>query len=220
MPAMPAPLRMRIDALILDMDGVLADTEPLHVRAWDLALSGISSAVVLKERARLSGMSSPDIARELILTFALPLSVEELVWKKRGIYRGMIESGLSAFPGLVDELSLWRDRPLALATSSPREETAMMLERMGFAGWFDPVITCDDVRRAKPAPDCYALAAQRLGMRPADCIVIEDSAHGIRAAQDAGARVLAVTTTAMPERTEGLLGVFPGTVQALQWLRD
>ena len=210
---------MRVDALIFDMDGVLADTEPLHVRAWDLALSGIDSAVVLKERARLSGMSSPDIARELIRTLRLPLSVEELVSKKRGIYREMIESGVSAFPGLSEELSLWRDRPLALVTSSPREETGMMLDRMGFTGVFDPVITCDDVPRAKPAPDCYALAVRRLGMRPGDCVVIEDSAHGIRAAQDAGARVLAVTTTSMPERTEGLLGVFPGTVQALQWLR-
>ena len=220
MPAMPAPLRMRIDALILDMDGVLADTEPLHVRAWDLALSEIDSAVVLKERARLSGMSSYDIARELILAFRLPMSVDELVSKKRGIYRGMIESGLAAFPGLAGELALWRDRPLALATSSPREETGMMLERMGFAGWFDPIITCDDVPRAKPAPDCYALAVRRLSLRPADCVVIEDSANGIRAAQDAGARVLAVTTTSVPERTEGLLGVFAGTVQALRWLRE
>ena len=219
MPAMPASLRIPLNALILDMDGVLADTEPIHVRAWDLALSEIDRATVLKERARLSGMSSPDIARELILAFGLSLSVEELVSKKRGIYREMIQSGLPAFPGLLEELSLWRDRPLALATSSPREETAMMLERMGFAGWFDPVITCDDVLRAKPAPDCYALAVRLLGMRPADCVVIEDSANGIRAAQDAGARVLAVTTTSVPERTEGLLGVFPGTVKALQWLR-
>jgi HAD superfamily hydrolase (TIGR01509 family) len=190
--------------LILDMDGVLADTEPLHVRAWDITLAGIDAATLAHERGQLAGMSSPDIARELRRIFRLPLSVEELVEKKRGIFRGLIESGLAPFAGLHEELELWRHLPLALATSSARRETSLMLSGMGFEGWFDPVITCDDVTRAKPAPDCYALAIQRLGRRPEECVVIEDTVHGIQAARSAGA---------------GVVAVFGSTVEALRWLR-
>ncbi len=65
-----------------------------------------------------------------------------------------------------------------------------MLSRLGFEGWFDPMITCDDVTRAKPAPDCYALAIERLGVEASECVVVEDSLHGIQAARAAGAGVV------------------------------
>jgi HAD superfamily hydrolase (TIGR01509 family) len=216
---MPKTVHLPSIALILDMDGVLADTEPLHVRAWDIALAGIDSRTLEHERGHLAGMSSADIARELLRIFRLPLSVDELVERKRGVFRGLIESGLAPFAGLLDELRLWRQGPLALATSSARSETARMLTGLGFEGWFDPVVTSDDVARAKPAPDCYALAIQRLGRRPADCVVIEDTVHGIRAAQGAGAGVAAVATSGLPRDVDGVLGVFDSTVEALQWLR-
>ena len=216
---MPMTVHLPSLALILDMDGVLADTEPLHVRAWDIALADIDSRTLEHERGHLAGMASADIARELLRIFRLPLSVEELVDKKRGVFRGLIESGLVPFAGLRDELRLWREGPLALATSSSRPETTRMLAGLGFEGWFDPVVTSDDVARAKPAPDCYALAIERLGRRPADCVVIEDTVHGVRAAQSAGAGVAAVATSGMPRDIDGVLGVFDSTVEALRWLR-
>jgi beta-phosphoglucomutase-like phosphatase (HAD superfamily) len=94
-----------------------------------------------------------------------------------------------------------------------------MLERLGFEGWFEPVVTCDDVAHAKPAPDCYLLAIERLGVPAAECVVLEDSLHGIRAARDAGAQVIAVDTSGLPPGLEGVLGVFRSTVEALRWLR-
>ncbi len=218
MPPVPRTVPPRI-GLILDMDGVLADTEPVHVRAWDIALACIDSRTLAYERRQLAGMSSADIARELLRIFRLPLSVEDLVEKKRVVYRGLIESGLAPFAGLREELALWRRGPLALATSSARRETSLMLAGLGFEGWFDPVITCDDVAKAKPAPDCYALAIQRLGRRPKDCVVLEDTVHGIQAAIGAGAEVAAVATSGLPKDIEGVLGVFDSTVEALRWLR-
>lgn len=207
----------RFSALILDMDGVLADTEGIHVRSWDIALNGAAGTV--EERNRLAGMSSPEIARELIRKFRIPLSVEALVEKKRRIFRGLVERELAPFDGLREELLRWRAGPLALATSSARAETSFILGRIGFEGWFDPVITSDDVARAKPAPDCYTLAIRRLGLPAAKCVAVEDSLHGIRAARDAGAAVVAVATSAPPRQLDGVLGVFPSTVAALQWLR-
>lgn len=220
---------MQFSALILDMDGVLADTEPLHVRAWDLTLQGLQSvktgsapspSALRAERERLTGMSTPDIAAELVRVFRLSVTSEELLVKKRGIFRAMVNAGLAPFPGLAEELTRWKESPLALATSSARFEATLILDHLGFRNLFDHVITCDDVPKAKPAPDCYLLAAARLGTRPEECVVIEDSANGIRAALDAGTRVLAVSPTAASSSMEGVQGVFPSTVEALRWLRS
>jgi HAD superfamily hydrolase (TIGR01509 family) len=203
----------------MDMDGVLADTEEVHVRAWDIALGGLGGADTTAERRLLAGMASPEIARELIRKFHLPFTVEQLVEEKRAVFRRLIDGGLEPFPGLPEELSAWRKGPLGLATSSARAETTLILSRLGFDGWFDPVITCDDVARAKPAPDCYAMAITRLGVEPGRCVVVEDSLHGIQAALAAGAAVLAVDTSGLPGTIDGVLGIFPSTVEALQWLR-
>jgi HAD superfamily hydrolase (TIGR01509 family) len=218
---------MRVDALILDMDGVLADTEPLHVRAWENAMreifpSSVNDADSLRafhaERGKMAGMASVDIARRFIAVYRLSLQPEVLLSRKREIYRALI-ADISPFPGLPVELEHWRKAPLGLATSSSRVETAFTLDTLGFAGIFHVIVTSDDVPNAKPAPDCYILAARRLGMAPRDCFVIEDSGHGIRAALAAGARVLAVGGREDPSGIDGVTAHFSTTVEALQWLR-
>ena len=108
---------------------------------------------------------------------------------------------------------------MALATSSARPETSFMLSRLGFEGWFEPIVTCDDVTHAKPAPDIYLLAIRRLGVPAAECVVLEDSLHGIRAARDAGAQVIGVNTSGLPKSLDGVLGIFDSTVAALRWLK-
>jgi HAD superfamily hydrolase (TIGR01509 family) len=218
-------------ALILDLDGVLADTEPLHQKAWDTALDGIPLDQVAAARTRWVGMASVDIVKELIRTFGLTVPAEELLARKRAAYRSLIKvtGSLVPFPGLRDELDNWRGFPMALATSGIRPEVLMVLEILGFAGLFDPVVTSDDVPRAKPAPDCYLSAAGLLGKPPAQCVVVEDSAHGIQAAVAAGMRVLVVSPGAAPlvptvvhqaiSLPAGAERVFPSTVDALRWLR-
>jgi HAD superfamily hydrolase (TIGR01509 family) len=223
---------MTFDALILDMDGVLADTEPLHIRSWDLALEDLPGTdprvaggptdrriATRVEREKLTGMASAIIAAEMIRIFGLAVTVEVLLAKKRSIYRSLVEAGMPPFPGVPEELAAWKGRPLGLATSASRDEARFMLGLMGLAGVFDPVVTSDDVPRAKPAPDCYVRAFELLRARPERCVVIEDSLHGIRAALDAGAKVLAVTATALPETHAGVVQAFPTTVEALRWLR-
>jgi len=219
---------MQVGALILDMDGVLADTEPLHVSAWDITLQGIPSTVtgaapstsaLRMERDKMTGMSTPEIAERMVRMFSLSVTADELLSRKRQIFRTMVNAELAAFPGLHEELHRWKDSPHALATSSARFEAELILDHLGLQDFFDPVITCDDVPKAKPAPDCYLLAADRLGRAPGECVVIEDSAHGIRAALDAGMRVCAVSRAAHGS-IEGVLGIFPSTVEALKWLRS
>jgi beta-phosphoglucomutase len=222
-------MRIQTDALIFDMDGVLVDTEPFHIRSWELTMEKVSPATMATqesrrtfrtEREKLTGMSSVDIGAELIRIFHLPLQVDDLLSMKREFFRGMIAKDLSLFPGLLDELGKWKSLPKALATSSSRVEAQFMISHLGVGAFFDPIVTSDDVQRAKPAPDCYLLAAERLGRKAADCVVIEDSGHGIRAALAAGARVLAVEATVPAGEIDGVTAVFPSTVEALRWLRS
>jgi HAD superfamily hydrolase (TIGR01509 family) len=216
------------EALILDLDGVLADTEPLHQKAWDVALDGIPLEKVAAARSKWVGMASVDIVQELIRIFGLTMPADELLARKRAAYQSLIKEDLAPFSGLREELGLWRGFPMALATSGIRPEVLVVLEILGFSGLFDPVITSNDVPRAKPAPDCYLSAAELLGKTPAQCVVVEDSAHGIQAAMAAGMRVLVVSpVTAQPvppgppsvSIPAGAERVFPSTVEALQWLR-
>ncbi len=214
------------EALILDLDGVLADTEPLHQKAWDIALEGIPLEKVAAARSKWVGMASVDIVRELIRIFGLTTSAEELLARKRAAYQSLIRRDLAPFPGLREELEQWRGFPTALATSGIRPEVLVVLEILGFRGIFDPVVTSNDVPRAKPAPDCYLSAAELLGKQPARCVVVEDSAHGIQAGVAAGMRVLVVSPDAVisgpagPSRAPaGAEKVFASTVEALRWLR-
>lgn len=217
------PLPFSFSALILDMDGVLADTEPLHQEAWDIALEGVPLAAVAEARAKWVGMASVDIVKELIGTFGLTTSAGELLARKRAAYRSLISvpGNLVPFAGVPEELARWKGFPLALATSGIREEVLLVLEILGFAGVFEPVVTSTDVPRAKPAPDCYLRAAGLLGVPPARCAVIEDSHHGIGAAVAAGMHVLAVAPGAGPGMAAppGAEAVFPSTADALRWLR-
>jgi HAD superfamily hydrolase (TIGR01509 family) len=209
----------RFGALIFDMDGVLVDTEPLHVRAWTSTLQGFDPAAVYEERGRLVGMSSPAIAVELIRQFKLDTTAEELLVLKRSAYRGLLRDGIEPFGGLREELARWHHVSRALATSSTRSETRYMLDLIDLAEAFCPVVTSDDVAAAKPAPDTYLLAARLLGLPPAACVVIEDSPNGMTAALRAGTSVLAVSSEPPAGLPEGVLRSFASTVAALQWLR-
>jgi HAD superfamily hydrolase (TIGR01509 family) len=205
------------------MDGVLADTEPLHQEAWDLALDGVPLAAMAEARAKWVGMASVDIVKELIRVFGLATPADELLARKRAAYRSLIRvpGKLVPFAGVREELARWKGFPLALATSGIREEVLLVLEILGLEGVFDPVVTSTDVARAKPAPDCYLRAAELLGVPPGRCAVIEDSHHGIGAAVAAGMHVLAVSPDGQSGAMSlpaGVEAVFPSTVDALRWL--
>ena len=119
--------RAGTSALILDLDGVLADTEPLHQKAWDIALDGIPLEKVAAARSKWVGMASVDIVRELIRIFGLTMPAEELLARKRAAYQTLIQQNLAPFPGLREELDMWRGFPMALATSGIRPEATSVL---------------------------------------------------------------------------------------------
>jgi beta-phosphoglucomutase-like phosphatase (HAD superfamily) len=106
-----------------------------------------------------------------------------------------------------------------MATATPRREAELMLETLGLRSLFRVLLTGDDVRDPKPAPDCYLLAASRLGLDPAGCAAVEDAPFGVRAARAAGLYVLGVTTSFPAERLGEAHRVFSTVPQAIRWLK-
>ena len=105
---------------------------------------------IAEERRKWVGMSSSEIARELIAAFHLSISVEDMLREKRKSFRDMVEKGLDPFPGLTEELANWADAELAVATSGSRREALLVLEKLRLPVHWKAVVTCDDVPRAKP----------------------------------------------------------------------
>jgi HAD superfamily hydrolase (TIGR01509 family) len=218
---------MRCDArafrgVVFDLDGVVADSEPLHVRAWVQVLGGLG--VSLREIGESSlaawvGVPDVEIVAGLVPRFGLPLEAGELLDRKRAAYRALIPGSLATFPGVREELGSWDGVPLGMATATPRREAELMLQTLGLSGVFRVLVTRDDVERAKPAPDCYLLAASRLGLDPAGCAAVEDAPYGARAARAAGMHVLGVTTSYAAERLGEAHRLFSTVPQAIRWLK-
>jgi beta-phosphoglucomutase family hydrolase len=182
---MPSP-----SAVIFDMDGVLVDTEPLHIEV-NLSLLAELGINFPKERIlEYVGISAPRFWQEIKQEFDLPQSAEELIATERARLLAHIAKvkAIPPIPGireLLDELSA-RNVPLAVASSSAMEAIIALLTKSDVLDFFPVLVSGQDLSRGKPAPDIFLLAAEKLGARPDDCLVIEDSSPGVAGAKAAG----------------------------------
>jgi len=214
---------MRIRAVVLDMDGLMLDTEPLYKAAWQQASAELGFDLDDQSYSRLIGRPNRDCERELIHHFGsgFPMSRFKARWpelwqssvKVRGI---PTKAGLFAFLSFVEEHAL----SSAVATSSDGAYTDFSLRSAGIVGRFDAVVTGDQIERGKPAPDIYREAAARLGLDPAECIALEDSDNGVLAASAAGMVTLCVPDLKPPsEAAERAASCVLGSLnEAREWI--
>jgi HAD superfamily hydrolase (TIGR01509 family) len=191
------------------------------VQAWVEVLGDLGVGQEALGEARLrSWVGVPDVAivAALVREQALPLSVEELLARKRSAFRELIPRALNAFPGVGAALSAWDGVPVGMATATARREAELMLATLGLRRVFRVLVTGDEVARPKPAPDCYRLAVERLGLAPRDCVAVEDAPHGVQAAKTAGLSVLGVLTSFAPQALAAADRLFPTVLEAVQWL--
>ncbi len=207
-----------IRGLIFDMDGVLADSEPLHARAWVRTLERYGVRVDERYFDRWIGIPNGDTALDLVERFRIPVPAERLSAERQAAYLRLAESELRPFPGLAETLAGLR-LPKAVATSSTRADAALMLSRLGLSPHFRVVVTVEDVVLTKPDPEIYVKAAAGLGLSPGECAAIEDSPAGVASARAAGCYVVAVTTTHAAPRLAAADDVCAGTVAAIAALR-
>lgn len=180
-------------AVIFDMDGLLIDSERAVLQCWRDAAMEHSLAVEDALWLSMVGLHEAGCAKLLDDLLGSEQAAHlTLACKQR--YDGMVEAGLPLKPGARELLQDLFDLgvPMAVATSTRGERARIKLARGGIADYFNHVVTSSDVIHAKPAPDLYLLAAGRLGIPPQECIALEDSEFGVRAAAAAGIHVIQV----------------------------
>ena len=187
-----------IDAVIFDMDGVLVDARDWHYEALNQALATVGLIINRAEHlTTYDGLSTKQKMRMLTLEHGLPESLHGFLNDLKQRYTMQIVNA-RCHPVFEHEYllsSLQRAGfKIAVASNSIRASVETIMQKAELISYFDAVLSNQDVANAKPAPDIYLAAAERLGITPERCLVIEDNENGIRAATAAGTQVLAVTS--------------------------
>ena len=191
-------VRGDLTGVVFDFDGVLVDTEPLHLAAFQDVLGrrglplnegeyyniflGFDDWGTFKEYERVHSVRIDDIP--------------QLMKQKSETFIASLQSENVFYDGSIDAVRrLGASFPLAIASGSRRDEILTILKTAGLSDAFVAIVSADDVKRSKPFPDSYVAAAAALGLEPRRCVAIEDSPGGLGAARDAGLRTVAVLTT-------------------------
>jgi beta-phosphoglucomutase-like phosphatase (HAD superfamily) len=197
-----------LQAVLFDFDGVLADSEPIHLKASQevLASEGLELAGA-DYYARYLGYDDRGLFRAYLEDRGIAVEgarIEAWVSAKTLIVQRLLTSDGVLFPGAADLVKMLAERvPLAIASGALGHEIALVLDSAGLGGCFKAVASASDGVPGKPAPDLYQLAMARLSermngtgdLRPASCAAIEDSLWGLESAGRAGLRCIAVTHT-------------------------
>jgi len=173
-------------AYIFDCDGTVVDSMPLHYRAWKAALAEWNCDFPEDLFYAWGGKPVRNIIADLNQIYSLTMPVDSLAVRKEALYLAQLPS-LKAIPEVVEHITAQHGRiPFAVASGSRRNSVVGSLTTVGLLDKFDTIVSAGDYIHAKPAPDCFLLAAQRLGVAPKDCLVFEDTQLGIQAATAAG----------------------------------
>ncbi|HET6397558.1 MAG TPA: HAD family phosphatase [Pseudoxanthomonas sp.] len=201
------PIGFRPQAVLFDMDGLMLESERVLLECWRQSASELGLA--LDDALWLSMIGVHDAAsRELLRARLEPSRADALIRHCHALYDGHVQAGMPLKPGVVPLLE-WlaaQGVPRAVVTSTRRERALQKLTICGLLPHFDAVVGGDEVARPKPAADPYLLAARRLALEPAACVVLEDSPTGVRAALAAGMTPIQVPDLLAPDAQTRALG--------------
>lgn len=200
---------MALRALIFDLDGTLADTDPLHFRSWRESLAPYGIEMDQEEYARrVSGRHNPEIIEDLLPHLGEDASVA-FARTKEARFRELAPS-LQPLPGVRELLRRARAEGLllGLVTNAPRDNAAYMMRALEVEDAFDAVVLGEDAAAAKPDPAPYLETMAQLGVGADEAIAFEDSPSGVRSARRAGLSVVGLCTTQAAE-TLADLGASP-----------
>jgi beta-phosphoglucomutase len=198
-----------LKAIIFDFNGIILNDEPLHFRAMQEAVARLGVHVTEQEYwDKYLPLDDWTCLASICSYHSHPLTKEEqgqALSHKLQAYQRLLQGGYPLFPGVSQFIARAASfYPLAVATGARREEVGGTLAATGLERYFTVVVSAEDFTKGKPHPESFLLALQRLNERldgcsrpivPAECLVIEDSVHGIRGALSAGMVCLAVTNT-------------------------
>tara|TARA_B100001063_G_C16765160_1_gene558190 strand:+ start:1239 stop:1892 length:654 start_codon:yes stop_codon:yes gene_type:complete len=178
-----------LKAVLFDMDGVIVDTEPLHRKAYHQMFDDVNINVDEDLYASFTGQSTINICKRLVDHFNLNETPEELVSLKRKHYKIFFENDdLELIDGVLDRIQDYHsnDVKLVVASSASMLGIKQIFERFDLNQYFSAKFSGADLKKSKPHPEIFIKAAESTGFSKSECLVIEDSTNGIKAAHSAG----------------------------------
>jgi beta-phosphoglucomutase family hydrolase len=173
-------------AYLFDCDGTIADSMPLHYRAWKQALAEWNCEFDEELFYAWGGMPVAEIIATLNQRHGLSMPVEAVAHRKEKLYFQLLPE-LKPVPDVLEHIEAKpRGIPFAVVSGSTRESVTASLVSLNLLDRFDAMVCAGDYEKSKPDPEAFLLAAARLGVAPEDCLVFEDTEMGIQAAQAAG----------------------------------
>lgn len=181
---------IKIKGVIFDHDGTLVDSESVHAKLWTGIMRGYGIAFTEEEYFREhKGMPTETNAEKLAAKYGLAVSPKELAKQKSSATRRYLEeNSFPLMPGMKEVIGRLHGKGIkkAIVTGADRYSVEKTLKTYDLEMYFDAVVSGEEVRNKKPAPDGYILALERLGLAAGECVVIEDSDNGRRSAESAG----------------------------------
>jgi beta-phosphoglucomutase-like phosphatase (HAD superfamily) len=183
--------------VLFDFDGTLVDTMPLHYEAYRRVFAEMQLELTPEDFYRNIGGLAVETIPKFLRGRPAPFGIDQIHRMKKNVLRQVLaETELMPLPASY-LIGLLEGRvPLAIASSGSRPGIETILKRLGWEKAFQAVVTAEDVRRGKPAPEVFETAAALIGIPPADCLAFEDTDDGISAARAAGCQVIDVRNMA------------------------
>lgn len=190
----------KIQAVIFDLDGVLATTDHLHYQAWKRLADEIGAdAYTYTDNIRQRGVSRMDSLEVVLEKVETQYQYSEtekvaMATRKNDYYVESLAAldETAILPGAKEALETLKLRGIPVALGSASKNALLILEKIGLADYFDAIASGHDTTRSKPDPEVFLVAAQKLGVAPEACLVVEDAEAGVVAAHRAGMKVLGV----------------------------
>lgn len=195
---MSPPPNLRIqtevfDAILYDLDGTIVDTEPIAVRAVQVAVQEFGITIDSADAGAMSGRAWPAVFKWLQSYKKVPVDFAELTKRINIAYLHLLTSEIPVMPGAIACIQTTaRFFKLGMVSGSSRPQIISTLGRLHLLSHFTAIFGIEDYEVSKPAPDGYLLCAKKLGVVPARCLVVEDSLPGVQSAKAAGMRVAAI----------------------------
>ncbi|OGF45194.1 MAG: hypothetical protein A2452_05080 [Candidatus Firestonebacteria bacterium RIFOXYC2_FULL_39_67] len=194
---------MKIKAIIFDVDGLMADTEFYHCESVKKLMSSYGVKLSRAYLVKTVGVSSKNNFIKIKKDFGVTESLKKLLAAREKLYLKIIKaSDIKVFPGLKDifEYAKKKGIKIAVGSSSIKAQIDVVVPllmksagvRISYRKYFNAVVTGSDVKNTKPAPDIYKLVSKKLGVEPENCLVLEDSVSGVKAAKAAKMFCIAV----------------------------
>jgi beta-phosphoglucomutase len=203
---------------IFDMDGTMVDNMMVHHRAWQILLKRIGLDLDMEAVRQTIHGKNDEILLRLFGDRYTQAEREQLAWEKEAAYREVFKDELSLIPGLQEflDFNLEHGHKMAIGSAAPPENVDFVLDALGLRHYFGAVVHAGHVRKGKPDPEVFHMAAEEIGLEASQCIVFEDSPVGVHTALNAGCKAIVVTTT----HTEVEFAQFPNVIGFIKDFRS